>query len=179
MRMNTFLSIIMSICFALSFSSCRTQIKKTDEPYTAPAQTEIAATKSPSERVNPYKPTDTKPKLQIEVNGEVLYAVFENNSSADAFIELLKQGSVTVAMHDYGNFEKVGDLGHTLPRNDTEITTEPGDVILYQGNQITIYYDVNTWSFTRLAKIENITQTELKEFLGDGNVSVTFSLYNR
>ena len=52
----------------------------------------------------------------------------------------------------------------------------PGDIILYQGNQITIYYDTNTWNFTKLGKIENITQKELKEILGDGDVTVTFSL---
>ena len=79
-------------------------------------------------------------------------------------------------MHDYGNFEKVGQLGFSLPRNDTRITTEPGDVILYQGNQITVYYDTNTWSFTRLGKIENASREELLSAFGDGEVNVTFSL---
>ena len=63
-----------------------------------------------------------------------------------------------------------------MTRNDKNITTMPGDIILYQGNQITIYYDTNTWNFTKLGKIENITQKELKEILGDGDVTVTFSL---
>ena len=75
-------------------------------------------------------------------------------------------------LHDYGHFEKVGSLPWTLPRNDETITTVPGDVILYQGNQITIYYDENTWDFTRLAKIENITKEELLSVFGEGNVSV-------
>jgi hypothetical protein len=81
---------------------------------------------------------------------------------------------LTVEMDDYGGFEKVGSLGATLTRNDTQITTQPGDVILYQGNQITIYYGTNTWSFTRLARIDD--STDLQEKLGDGTVSVTFSL---
>ena len=79
-------------------------------------------------------------------------------------------------MQDYGSFEKVGELPETLPRNDEHITTEPGDIILYLGNNITIYYDVNTWDFTKLGHIDNITQDELKSILGDGNVSATFSL---
>ena len=79
-------------------------------------------------------------------------------------------------MQDYGSFEKVGSLGTTLPTNDTQITTQPGDVILYQGNQITIYYDTNTWNFTQLGKVQDLTQQQLKEILGDGNVTVTFSL---
>ena len=83
---------------------------------------------------------------------------------------------MTIEMHDYGSFEKVGALGTTLPRNDEQITTEPGDVILYQGNQVTIYYDVNSWSFTRLGKVQGLSQAELKEILGTGNATVTFSL---
>ncbi len=77
-------------------------------------------------------------------------------------------------MEDYGGFEKVGPLGTTLTRNDTRITTQPGDVILYQGNQITIYYGTNTWNFTRLAKINDSTDLQAK--LGAGTVQVTFSL---
>lgn len=100
----------------------------------------------------------------------------ENNSSAKAFIELLRKGELVLEMHDYGNFEKVGSIGSNLPRNDTHITTEPGDVILYQGNQITIYYDENSWNFTRLGKVKNLNQDELKAILGKGNVSVRFSL---
>lgn len=79
-------------------------------------------------------------------------------------------------MRDYGSFEKAGSLGATLPTNDENITTRPGDVILYQGNSITIYYDTNTWNFTRLGSIQDCPQAQLKEMLGEGNVTVTFSL---
>lgn len=115
-------------------------------------------------------------KLRI-INGEKsLTATFEDNSSATAFIDKLRSGNVTVKMQDYGNFEKVGSLGFDLPRNDTQITTIPGDVILYQGNQITIYYDENSWSFTKLAHVDGATKESMKSFLGDGDVSITFSL---
>ena len=79
-------------------------------------------------------------------------------------------------MHDYGNFEKVGPLPQSLPTNDQRITTSPGDTILYQGNQVTIYYDANTWSFTRLAKIEDATRESLLTVFGIGDVEVTLSL---
>lgn len=113
-------------------------------------------------------------KLKITVGDEELLATFEDNPSAEEFRDLLAQGPVTVEMDDYGGFEKVGPLGTTLTRSDEQITTQPGDVILYQGNQITIYYGTNTWSFTRLARIDD--PTDLREKLGDGTVSVTFSL---
>lgn len=117
-------------------------------------------------------------KIQIEITSEsgnhTLTATLSDNSSATAFYELLGKGPVTISMHDYGNFEKVGSLGKTLPRNDTQITTSAGDIILYQGNQITIYYDKNSWNFTRLGRVDGKTQAELKQILGKGDVTAVF-----
>lgn len=117
-------------------------------------------------------------KIRIEITSEsgnhTLTASLTDNSSAVAFYELLQKGPVTISMHDYGNFEKVGSLGKTLPRNDTQITTRAGDIILYQGNQITIYYDKNSWNFTRLGRVDGKTQAELKQILGKGDVTAVF-----
>lgn len=116
---------------------------------------------------------------------ETVYAhigenVFEitlcDNSSARAFYELCQKGDVEVDMHDYGGFEKVGDLGARLVTNDENITTEPGDVILYEGDKITLYYGENTWNFTCLGKIKGATREKMLSVLGDGNVKVIFSL---
>ena len=85
-------------------------------------------------------------KIKIDITSDsgthTLYATLSDNSSGIAFYDLLQKSPVTVKMHDYGNFEKVGQLPKSLPRNDTQITTQAGDIILYQGNQITIYYDI-------------------------------------
>ena len=119
-------------------------------------------------------------KISIQITSDsgshTLAATLADNSSAMAFYELLEKGPVTIKMTDYGNFEKVGSLGTTLPRNDTQITTTAGDIILYQGNQITIYYDTNSWNFTRLGKVDGATQAELKKILGKGNVTAVFSV---
>lgn len=114
--------------------------------------------------------------LSITANGTTFSAAFEDNSSAEAFAALLQEGPLTVSLHDYGGFEKVGPIGASLPTNDEQITTKPGDVILYQGDQVTIYYDVNTWSFTRLAHIEGVGGDELLAAFGEGDVEVTFAL---
>ncbi|MCI8587972.1 MAG: hypothetical protein HFJ49_05135 [Clostridia bacterium] len=115
-------------------------------------------------------------RIQIKVKDEILDVKLEDNSLVTAFVEKLKNGDITIQTHDYGNFEKIGSLGFSLPTNDTRITTEPGDLILYQGNQITLYYDTNTWNFTKLGKVQNLLQEELKNILGNGDVKLTFSL---
>ncbi len=115
-------------------------------------------------------------KLKIEVGNNEFIATLVNNSSTQALKELLKEKPLTIKLSDYGDFEKVGSLGTTLPRNDENITTSAGDLILYQGNQFSIYYRTNTWSFTRLGKIENVTEQDLLKVLGEGDVTVTISL---
>ena len=115
-------------------------------------------------------------KLKIHVNDTTFTATLADNSSADAFAEYLSQGDLTLDMHDYGSFEKVADLPRSFPRNDTQTDTDAGDIILYQGKSITIYYDKNSWNFTRLGKIDNVDKKRLKQILGDGNATVTFSV---
>lgn len=115
-------------------------------------------------------------KINIRINERNLIATLNDNSSSKALIERLEEGELTIKMQDYSNFEKVGNLGFNLPRNDEQISTDYGDLILYQGSQFVIYYDKNNWNFTRLGKIDNISQDELKEILGDGNVIVTLSI---
>lgn len=137
-----------------------------------PSQSVISEQESSQSQDN--SSSQEEPMLKITVGDQELLATFADNSSAEAFQDLLAQGPVTISMDDYGGFEKVGSLGTTLTRNDTRITTQPGDVILYQGNQITIYYGTNTWNFTRLAKINDSTDLQAK--LGTGTVQVTFSL---
>ena len=114
--------------------------------------------------------------LYIKIGDVTLTATLTDNSSTAALVDLLRQGDVTIDMHDYGNFEKVGELPITLPANDEDISTEAGDLILYLGHRFVIYYDHNSRDFTRLGKISDVTQAELKAILGEGDVTVVLSL---
>lgn len=115
-------------------------------------------------------------KIKLEINNYELTATLVDNSSTQALIEKLKESDITINMNDYANMEKVGQLDFSLPRNDQNITTESGDLILYQGNNFVIYYDTNNWSLTKLGKIDNIDKQQLKNILGSGSVVVTLSL---
>ena len=114
--------------------------------------------------------------MKIEVNGAVLRVQLCRNSSAEAIRELLRKGPLTISMKDYAHMEKFGTFGVQLPTNDERITTQPGDVILSEGNLLVIYYAPNTWNFTRLGKIQDLSAEELKRVLGRGGVTVTLSL---
>ncbi|MCI5929528.1 MAG: cyclophilin-like fold protein [Pseudoflavonifractor capillosus] len=165
---------VCMLLVVLSLTACNVREAPVVSP-TFPAQTAAPVEETVSPQQSPEAgSSQEEAMLKITVGDYELLATFEDNTSAEEFKNLLAQGPVTVEMDDYGGFEKVGDLGTTLTRNDRQITTEPGDVILYQGNQITIYYGTNTWSFTRLARIDD--PTDLKAKLGEGTVQITFSL---
>lgn len=163
--------ILYLLLAVLGLSACGNGLSPTDS---APPPSQSVISEQESSQSQDNSSSQEEPMLKISVGDQELLATFADNSSAEAFRDLLAQGPVTVSMDDYGGFEKVGSLGTTLTRNDTRITTQPGDVILYQGNQITIYYGTNTWNFTRLAKINDSTDLQAK--LGTGTVQVTFSL---
>ena len=123
-------------------------------------------------------PMKVKISITSDSGSHELTATLSDNSFAEAFYKFLQSGAVAVKMRDYGSFEKVGPLGTSLPRNDKQITTSAGDIILYQGNQITIYYDKNSWNFTRLGKVDGLSQSELKSIFGKGDVTATFEILN-
>ncbi len=146
----------------------------TGDPARAHAATRAQVAVALYEKMSLEEERTKMRKITLTFNGHTYPATLADNSSAAAFAELLKGGPLTVSTHDYGNFEKVGDLGTDLPRNDEPITTSPGDIILYQGDQITIYYAQNSWTFTRLGRIDD--PSGLREALGGGNVEITFQL---
>lgn len=112
--------------------------------------------------------------IKLKVNDHIFDVELENNPATKELVKKLETGNVSVNATDYGNFEKVGDLGFSLPANDENIKTEPGDIVLYQKNQISVFYDSHSWSYTKLGKIQNAS--DLKEILGSGNTTLEFSL---
>jgi len=164
--MKKILSLLTVLC--LAFSACGSN----DDEDVTPVEPQNII-QNVEQQTNTEIPMD---KLLITINGKTLTADFADNSSAKSLAEALAKSSITYQADDYGNFEKVGDLGQSFPNNDENITTEPGDIILYQGHNLCIYYAQNTWSFTRIAKIKGVSKDELKEFLGEGEITVTLSV---
>ena len=168
-KLFTFVAIflLLSACSSDAASSSPTAAKTSLLPLADDIQS--SASSKSSEGIS-------STKLKIHVNDTTFTATLNDNSSAQALVELLQKGDLTLDMEDFSNFEKVADLPVTLPRNDTPTDTDAGDLILYLGKRIVIYYDKNSWNFTPLGKIDNVNKKRLKQILGDGNATVTFSV---
>lgn len=117
-------------------------------------------------------------QIKITVSGKSLPVIIEENEATKALVASLREASITYEADDYGGFEKVGSLGRSLPTSNSQITTQAGDVILYNGNQLVLFYGSNSWSYTRIGRMEYGTLDELKSFLkaGQGKITVTMSL---
>lgn len=114
--------------------------------------------------------------ITITANGHTRTATLADTQAASELAALLADGPITVNMSDYGGFEKVGDLPKTFTTTNRQITTEPGDIMLYQGRSIVIFYGSNSWSYTPLGKIEGATASDIRGFLSGSNIAVTLSL---
>ena len=115
-------------------------------------------------------------KVRLKVGENTMTATLTDNEATRELTKLLEQGDMTIRMSDYGGFEKVGALPQSFPTSNTQITTVPGDMMLYQGNQMVIFYGSNSWSYTRLGKIDGATVSNLRQFLGNGDITLTLSL---
>ena len=122
------------------------------------------------------KKVEDMSKIYIKVNNQVFNVELEDNLATKSLKEKLENGDIIVEAHEYGGFEKVGDLGFSLPKEDTTITTSAGDIVLYQGNQISLFYNSNSWSYTKLGRATNVNGDELKDILGSGDVTLILSL---
>lgn len=161
--------------FAISLAALVFLTGCTDSASTLPA---LAEGSSSMEQSSPESAADvseeeTEMKLLVQIGDKTFTARWENNAAARALAERAADNAVTVELRDYGGFEKVGSLGENLPADDRQLTTQTGDIVLYNGNQIVLFYGSNSWSYTPLGHIEDLTGW--KEALGKSDVTVRFS----
>lgn len=114
-------------------------------------------------------------KMTLKINDEEVNVKWEDNESVRALYDLAAKGPVTVDTSLYGGFEQVGELGTALPNNDVDTTTDPGDIVLYSGSSIVVFFGTNTWAYTRLGHIEDKSRDELRDMLGSNNAVLTIT----
>jgi hypothetical protein len=117
-------------------------------------------------------------KMYITIDGRTETVTLANNSATQALVAKLQEASVTVTLNSSGGFEIWGALGFSLPTSNEQVNAQPGDIVLYNGNNICIFYGTNSWNYTRLGKIDGLSESDLRTFLkaGESNISVTLSL---
>ena len=114
--------------------------------------------------------------LQMTIGETLVDVEWEDNESVEALKELCQEGPLTIRMSMYGGFEQVGSIGQSLPRDDSQTTTQAGDIVLYSGDQIVVFYGSNSWAYTRLGHITDKSAQEMAELLGNGDVTITIEM---
>ena len=113
--------------------------------------------------------------MQMMIGKIPVTVAWEDNTSVEALRALAAEG-LTIDMSMYGGFEQVGSIGQSLPRDDQQTTTASGDIVLYSGNQLVVFYGSNSWAYTRLGHITDQTPEQMKALLGNGDVTITLSM---
>lgn len=179
---GAFIVVLLSGCGKTSSEQNVEDVADTSaQAETVPSSQQNSSASLPSDDTSETQSSQTdenedtlNSKLNVQINGQTFTASLENNEAVAAFVEMLENAPITIEMSDYSGFEKVGALGADLPASNSQITTQSGDIVLYQGNQLVIFYGSNSWSYTMIGRIDNLTGWE--EALGDGNVTVVFSM---
>ena len=165
--MKKILIIILAIALVALSAGCSGS-KETQEPD-VPEETQQAENADDEEERGTTEMT-------FKINGEEVNVKWEDNESVRALADLAADGPVIVNASKYGGFEQVGGLGTTLPSNDVDTTTDPGDIVLYSSNNIVVFFGTNSWAYTRLGHIEGKTDDELRDMLGGSSVEIEIAL---
>ncbi len=119
---------------------------------------------------------ESEKMLQMKINGTAVFVEWEDNNAVRELKNMCKEKPITVDTSMYGGFEQVGSISKTLPREDKQITTSAGDIVLYSGNQLVVFFGSNTWAYTKLGHINDKSETELAELLSSENVQITLEM---
>ena len=174
--MKRLLSLILFLALAVLCAGCGgVPAQSTPTPNTETEAETPSTENDPQARIDETEETNMTKALHLSINDAEVAVDWEDNKSVAALTELVSSEPLTVQMSMYGGFEQVGSLGMSLPRNDSQTTTQAGDIVLYSGNQIVIFYGSNSWAYTRLGKVADQSEAEMKALLGGSNVTVTLS----
>lgn len=174
--MKQHISFVLLLAFVLCLSGCAGRLDlPTDLPTSATEDTWQAAESEKSTKMTTEETTmpeidTTEPMLFLTIDGTAVDIQWENNAAV-AELYNLAQNAITVNTSAYGGFEQVGSLPQSFSRNDVQMTTQPGDIVLYSGNQLVIFFGSNSWSYTRLGHIEGLSTDELTTLL-DKDIAV-------
>jgi len=134
-----------------------------------------AAETEPSVPADPISENREEITMKMSISDVPVAVQWEDNESVRALQKMTEEGPVTIEMSMYGGFEQVGPIGTPLPRSDRPTDTKPGDLVLYSGDQLVVFYGSNSWSYTRLGHITDRSAEELKALLGQEDVTVRLS----
>ena len=161
-----------------SVSQTTQPVTETSEIGNLLSQQEPSASTDGQQEIIPMEPKQSEEtSMQMKINDTPVVVTWEDNDSVAVLDELVQEAPLTIQMSMYGGFEQVGSIGTSLPRNDIQTTTEAGDIVLYSGDQIVVFYGSNSWAYTRLGRITDKNEDELAKMLGKEDVTISFGIF--
>ena len=153
--------------------------RQTEEPDTLNQDEDLTDNENenvPEEVTENESEKEQENNMVLKINDEEVLVEWEDNESVEALKKICSEEALTIQLSMYGGNEQVGSIGQSLPRNDINITTDAGDIVLYSGNQIVLFYGSNSWAYTRLGHIMDKSASDMAKLLSNGDVSITIQI---
>lgn len=109
--------------------------------------------------------------MKLYINETEIPVIWEENRSVREIMEEAAKGDIIVEMSMYSDNEQVGSLGRSYISNNKQTTTHNGDIVLYNSSNIVVFYGSNSWSYTRLGKMD-LSESEVTAMLSNGDVQL-------
>ena len=166
--MRKILTALLCLIMVMNMMGCTEREKQPEQETVIPDSEQETGSDS-------QEASEVEKVLCLYVNDRKLPVTWEDNDSVAEIRSIVNNDSLTVEMSMYGGFEQVGELGRNITRNDRQMTTSYGDIVLYSGSNIVIFYGSNSWSYTKLGHVE-LSQQEMTDLLGNGDVTVILTV---
>ena len=176
--MKPILSLILIIVIAALCVGCgraQSTAAATPQPGQSPGAAPAEELHAAEQTHDSNTESEEVEMMRMKIGETDVEVAWEDNEAVAVLKELARDG-LRIEMSMYGGFEQVGSIGQSLPRADSQTTTQAGDIVLYSGNQLVVFYGSNSWAYTRLGRIADKSASELSELLGKGNVVITLTL---
>ena len=161
--------ILMFALLILMLSSCAAGKQGTDAPV-IPESQDVPETVQEDD----VQEEEDAEMMRLYIDGNEVPVTWLDNASVEELMGMVREKDLRIEMSMYGGFEQVGPVGRSVTRNDSQTKTQYGDIVLYSGNQIVIFYGSNSWAYTRLGHVD-LSEKELQELLGDHDVILTLA----
>lgn len=177
--MKRIFSVFIILLLIISITACKStspssEMDSLSSDSTQQAEIEILSTEQEETEIIVETEDLTSMKMNVEIGDKSFVATLEDNAATRELIDIMQEAPISISMSDYSGFEKVGPLGRSLTTDNHQTTTSAGDIVLYNGNQIVMFYGSNSWSYTRIGKIDDLSGWN--DALGNGDITVVFSL---
>ncbi|MCR4841616.1 MAG: hypothetical protein K5848_08780 [Lachnospiraceae bacterium] len=123
--------------------------------------------------VNAYGKEGSDKIIGLFVDSKEVPVIWEDNATVNE-LKKIAEDEIVITMRRYGGNEQFGEFPVSFTCADEEITASAGDIIMYRGNQIAIFYGSGSVTGTKIGKVD-LSEEQLNNTFTKNDVKCKFT----